>query len=151
MSNLKKILSWLAIAAVLLYYSHITTLSKELAAANTAIEQLSVSLTRATGSVSATSTAEVTGFYQDGVYDGTAQGYGGPVTTQLTIQGGNLVGIEVTQSDGEDAPYYNMCLGILDEIASEQSADDVDTVLGATRTSKGIIGGAQKAFAQAVK
>jgi uncharacterized protein with FMN-binding domain len=86
--------------------------------------------------------------YADGVYSGTTQGYGGPVTTEITIQNGVVVGIEITSADGEDAAYYNMCLGVLDEILVAQSAD-VDTVSGATYTSKGIIGGAREALSKA--
>ncbi|MDR0518640.1 MAG: FMN-binding protein [Clostridiales Family XIII bacterium] len=176
MSLVLKTISCVIIIAALFYYNQMMTLNAELAEANKAVEQMSAAMsaggavspesnvavasglsesdaqpldgTEATGG--ATATLEPEPRYADGTYSGTAQGYGGPVTTELTIKDGYIVGIEITSADGEDAAYYNMCMGILDEIASTQGAD-VDTVSGATYTSKGIIGGAKEALAKAEK
>jgi uncharacterized protein with FMN-binding domain len=150
-----KTISCLIIIASLFYYNRMMELNHELTEANEAMLEMSVKAQQALEASSSAAggaepVSEPQGKYKDGTYSGTAKGYGGPVTTQLTIENGYIVGIEVTSSDGEDAPYYNMCLGILDEIVEEQSSD-VDTVSGATLTAKGIIGGAKKALAKAVK
>ncbi|MDR1042342.1 MAG: FMN-binding protein [Clostridiales Family XIII bacterium] len=160
MTPILKAISCVIIVAVIFYYNQMVKLNEELLEANAAIEEMSVTLEQVTAAAAAAAaaTSEVEaapvdapqGKYKDGVYSGTAKGYGGPVTTEVTIESGFIVGIQITSSDGEDAAYYNMCLGILDDIAKEQSAD-VDTVLGATLTAKGIIGGAAEALAQAEK
>jgi uncharacterized protein with FMN-binding domain len=162
MSFLLKTISCIVVVAVIFYYNQMVKLGDELLEANAAIEEMSVTLEQMTAAAAAAEAAMMEagesepappvepprGKYKDGVYSGTAKGYGGPVTTELTIENGFIVGISITSSDGEDAAYYNMCLGILDDIAKEQSAD-VDTVLGATLTAKGIIGGAAEALSQA--
>ncbi|MDR0596345.1 MAG: FMN-binding protein [Clostridiales Family XIII bacterium] len=178
MSLVLKAISCVIVVAALFYYNQMMALNAELAEANEAVEQMSAAAMSAGGAVSsggavladaqaagggsaqsddaqaeaggAAASPEQESRYKDGTYSGTAQGYGGPVTTELTIKDGYIVGIEITSADGEDAAYYNMCMGILDEIASTQGTD-VDTVSGATYTSKGIIGGAKKALAKAEK
>jgi uncharacterized protein with FMN-binding domain len=158
-----KTVSCLIIVATLFYYNEMMELSGELALANETIEEISASMEEmavsinemsapltASGGAAAAPSPESQGKYLDGTYSGTAQGYGGPVTTELTIENGNIVGIAITSSDGEDAAYYNMCLGILDEIAQTQGAD-VDAVSGATLTSIGIIDGAKEALASAAR
>jgi uncharacterized protein with FMN-binding domain len=155
-----RILNVLVIAGALFYYNHDAMMKAEIARANSEIERanarigemttaMTVAAEAATGGAATLATGPQ-GKYKDGVYSGTAEGYGGPVTTELTIENGFIVGIEITAADGEDAAYYNMCLGILDEVVETQGAD-VDTVSGATFTSKGIIGGVAKALAGAVK
>jgi uncharacterized protein with FMN-binding domain len=147
MNFVLKAISCVIIVAALFYYNQMVALGDELLEANATIDKMSVTLEQAASD--GNSPAEPPrGKYKDGIYRGTAKGYGGPVTTELTIEQGFIVGIEITSSDGEDAAYYNMCLGILDEIGEKQSAD-IDTVSGATLTAKGIIGGAAEALAQA--
>lgn len=143
-----KAISCLLIIAALFYYNQMIKLSSELVEANTKINQMADQGTSISDNKTPLSSGE--GKYKDGTYSGTAQGYGGPVTTKITVKNGRISGIEITSSDGEDAAYYNMCLGILDKIVSEQSAD-VDTVSGATYTSNGIINGSKKALQQAAK
>jgi uncharacterized protein with FMN-binding domain len=151
MNFVLKAISCIIIVAALFYYNQMVALGEELLEANATIDKMSVTMEQAAAASDESGVPEpLQGKYTDGTYRGTAKGYGGPVTTELIIEHGFIVGIEITSSDGEDAAYYNMCLGILDEIAEKQSAD-VDTVSGATLTAKGIIGGAAEALAQAEK
>lgn len=140
-----KIISCAIIVAALFYYNQMMKLNDELLAANKKLEQVATQAGGLDGN-----SVNAPGPYVDGTYSGTAQGYGGPVTTELTIENGNITGIEITSSDGEDAAYYNMCLGILDKVVETQGAD-VDTVSGATYTSNGIINGVKDALSQAGK
>jgi uncharacterized protein with FMN-binding domain len=155
--------SCLIIVAALFYYNQIMTLNGEIEMANAQIEKANTQIEKANIQIEKMAAAQAMnitdapvplaapeGKYNDGTYRGTAQGYGGPVTTQITVEGGDVVGIEITSADREDAAYYNMCLGILDEILEEQGAD-VDTVSGATLTSLGIIDSAREALSQAEK
>ena len=79
----------------------------------------------------------VLGPYRDGSYTGSAQGFGGDVTVTVTIQGGYISDITVDDASGEDAAYFSMAEGILDDIMAAQSAE-VDTVSGATFSSTGL-------------
>lgn len=76
------------------------------------------------------------GSYKDGTYTGTGKGYKGTVTAKVTISGGKIKTIDVSGSD--DAAYFNKAKnGIINKMISNQTAD-VDTVSGATYSSKGI-------------
>ena len=72
-----------------------------------------------------------------GTFDGTAKGFGGDVTVTVTIQGGYIADITVDDASGEDAAYFSMAEGILEDILAAQSAE-VDTVSGATFSSMGL-------------
>ncbi|MCB6994549.1 FMN-binding protein [bacterium 210820-DFI.6.37] len=132
----------LIIVAALLYYNQVLSLHQELDKANAAIEAMSQ-----TGESAQTAQ----GNYTDGTYQGSAQGYGGTVTVEVTIENGNMTNIEVISADGEDAAYYNMAIDVLDSIMEKQSADDIDVVSGATYSSNGIIGAAKEALGKAGK
>lgn len=72
-----------------------------------------------------------------GTYEGTGLGFGDDITVQVTIKDGRMNDIAVLKHDGEDRPYYNQSLAMLDEMLSAQSAD-VDIVSGATLTCEGL-------------
>ena len=137
-----RVINIVIIVAALLYYNQILSLHQELDKANAAIAAMSQ-----TGQ----STQQVQGDYTDGTYQGSAQGYGGTVTVEITIENGNIANIEVVSADGEDAAYYNMAIDVLDSIIEKQSADDIDVVSGATYSSNGIIGAAKEALGKAGK
>ena len=88
-------------------------------------------------SASATEEAPALVPYQDGSYTASAQGFGGDVTVTVTIQGGYIADITVDDASGEDAAYFSMAEGILEDILAAQSAE-VDTVSGATFSSMGL-------------
>ncbi len=80
---------------------------------------------------------EAEGRYQDGVYKGTADGFGGTISVSVTVEHGEIADISILSADGEDGTYLEMASGIIDEIIDAQSAE-VDTVSGATFSSTGI-------------
>mgnify|MGYP002523677522 FL=1 len=86
---------------------------------------------------------------QDGTYEGSAFGFGDTITVSITITDGKLTDISVLSADGEDRPYYNQSLPVLDKILSAQSTDGVDTVSGATLTSEGLINAVADALGKA--
>ena len=90
--------------------------------------------------------AETLGPYaNDGTFTGTAQGYGGPVTVEVTVEGGYIVRVEVVDAPGEDAPYLAQASTLADRIVEAQTPN-VDTVTGATFSSAGIINGCVEAL-----
>lgn len=85
---------------------------------------------------------------RDGTYEGSAFGFGDLITVSVTIQGGRITDISVLDASGEDRPYYNQSLPLLDKMLSSQSTE-VDTVSGATLTSEGLIGAVADALGKA--
>ena len=87
--------------------------------------------------------------YKDGTYEGSAFGFGDTITVQVTIQDGKMTDIAVLDASGEDKPYYNQSLPVLDKMLSSQSTE-VDTISGATLTSEGLIDAVADALGKAV-
>ena len=81
----------------------------------------------------------------DGVFTGTAQGYGGPVTTQVAVKGGYIDEVQVVDAPNEDGPYLEQAVKLIDDMLVKQTPN-VDTVSGATFSSAGIINGAVQAL-----
>lgn len=81
----------------------------------------------------------------DGVFTGTAQGYGGPVTMQVTVKGGYIDDVRVVDAPNEDGPYLEQAVKLIDDMLVKQTPN-VDTVSGATFSSAGIINGAVQAL-----
>lgn len=90
---------------------------------------------------------EPSGDYADGVYEGTAQGYGGDVTTEITIEDGYVVKVEVVDHN-ESSVFFETTIEILESMIEIQSAE-VDVVSGATLSSNAIIEGAKEALSAA--
>ena len=76
--------------------------------------------------------------YKDGTYTGSAQGFGGTITVQVTLASDEITDIQVTSAPGEDSAYLSQGEGVISSIISAQSTD-VETVSGATFSSTGII------------
>jgi uncharacterized protein with FMN-binding domain len=86
--------------------------------------------------------------YADGTYTGEAQGYGGPVKMEVTIEHGQITDCTVLSAEKEDTAYFDAAQGVIDEVLDEQTAE-VDTVSGATFSSRGILGAVEDALEQA--
>lgn len=84
-------------------------------------------------------------FTTDGTFTGSAQGYGGLVTMQVTIKDGYIDDVQVASAPGEDAPYLSQAIKLLDDIKAQQTVN-VDTVSGCTYSSVGILNGAKEAL-----
>lgn len=87
--------------------------------------------------------------YADGVYEGTAEGFGGPVSVEVTIDGGDITGIRLLDVSGEDPAYLTQVESLLDQIMLTQGVN-VDTISGATFTSKGLIHAVTEALRKAL-
>lgn len=77
------------------------------------------------------------GSWADGVYRGSAMGYGGTITVEVTISGGSIADIQVVDHAKETPSYFEKALAIVSRIVEAQSPN-VDTVSGATYSSNGI-------------
>lgn len=90
---------------------------------------------------------EVQGNYQDGTYTGTGKGNNGDITVEVTVTGGNITAIALTEHSETDGLYQNAEKGVVNGIIRKQATEGVDTVAGATYTSEGIL----EAVANALK
>lgn len=73
----------------------------------------------------------------DGTYSGSADGYNGTITVSVTVSGGQVTQIDVT--DENDTPqFFAQAETLLDTIINNQSLQ-VDAVSGATYSSAGLI------------
>ena len=94
-------------------------------------------------------TAEGTLPYVDGIYYGTAEGYKGDIKVAVVIQDKTIKAILVTEKQ-DDEPFITNAMDVIKNVMKKQSAD-VDTVSGATYSSKGLIGAVKAAFEEARK
>ena len=86
--------------------------------------------------------------WTDGSYTGKATGFGGDVKVKVTVSGGAITAINVTEHSGETEPYYTNALAVIDTIIDAQSTD-VDTVSGATLSSEAIRSATENALKSA--
>lgn len=88
--------------------------------------------------------------YKDGTYTGTAKGYSGTVTLTAKIKKGIITSLDVKHTDTPQ--FFQKAWDVLENaIIQNQSADGIDTVSGATYSSKGILNAMKDIQKQAAK
>ena len=85
----------------------------------------------------------------DGVYTGSGQGYNGPIRVRVTVSGGNITNVEIL-SNSDDAPFFNRAKAVIGRLLGSPGKS-VDTVSGATYSSRGIIDAVRNALSGAGK
>jgi len=90
------------------------------------------------------------GTYKDGTYTGSATGFkGGTTKVSVTVSGGKITSVK-TLSTFDTPRFYAICeQTIIGKILSSQSTS-VDTVSGATYSSKGIMNAVKNALSNAI-
>lgn len=90
--------------------------------------------------------AKITGSFdlKDGVYRGTGTGFAGDITVAVQIKDKQISSIEVV-STSDDAAFFNRAKAVLDSMIEKQTYN-VDTVSGATFSSKGLISAVKNAL-----
>ena len=86
--------------------------------------------------------------YKDGVYTGSAQGFGGMITVSVTIRDGTIADLRVTSAPGETEPYFSRAKAVVSCVLSA-GTPNVDAVSGATFSSAGILNAAKQALNKA--
>ena len=80
-------------------------------------------------------------------------GYGyrsGRIVLKVTASGGELKGIDVIEKNDQDDDYFNDAMEIVEKIKNGKNINVVDTVSGATYSSKGILTALTEALNKAV-
>jgi len=86
---------------------------------------------------------------KDGTYEGSAEGFKGTIAVSVTVSGGAVTDIEITES--RDTPkFFEQAKAMLDKILNGQTLE-VDAVSGATYSSKGIQEAVYQALLPAVE
>lgn len=88
---------------------------------------------------------KASGQLADGQYIGTADGFNGPITVSVTVSGGTVTAVEVT--DHSDTPF--IADGAIEQVTAaivESQTADVDAVSGATYTSNGVMNAVKDAL-----
>ncbi len=81
---------------------------------------------------------EVQGAYKDGVYEGIGKGNNGDIKVKVTVEGGNVISVELMEHGETEGIYEAAEENVVAEIIKKQTAE-VDAVSGATNTSNGIM------------
>lgn len=86
--------------------------------------------------------------YRDGVYTGEAQGFGGPIAVQVTIQSDTITDITILSHDGETTSYFSRARQVIPAMLTANSPE-VDSISGATYSSTGILNAVKSTLAKA--
>ncbi|MGN0593254.1 MAG: FMN-binding protein [Ruminococcus sp.] len=86
--------------------------------------------------------------YHDGIYEGEAEGFGGTIAVQVCIENGIITELCIVSAKREDEAYLNAASAVIDRILDMQSAE-VDSIIGATFSSNGIIRASEAALRKA--
>lgn len=90
------------------------------------------------------------GKYRDGTYTGEAQGNNGPVKVSVTVKSGKITDVNVI-SHNETPGLSDAAIEKVTKAIVEKQTWEVDTVSGATNTSKAIKDAVKAALEGAVK
>lgn len=85
---------------------------------------------------------------KDGSYQGSADGFDGKITVRVTIANGKIADVEVL-SNSDTPSYFNRALAVIGRIKGRETGS-VDTVSGATYSSRGIIDAVNNALSKAI-
>lgn len=88
--------------------------------------------------------------YKDGTYTGTGKGYSGTITLTAKIKKGVITSLKVENTD-TPAFFQKAWDRLEEEILEKQAAEGIDTVSGATYSSKGILEAFRDILKQAKK
>ncbi len=86
---------------------------------------------------------------KDGTYEGISNGYGGKLRVEIEIKDGKLVDLKVVEHS-ETSSYFDAVQRVIKQIIEKGGVDGVDTLSGATISSKAIINAVKDAMSQAV-
>lgn len=111
---------------------------------NTTVRKSTWKTTKKTSTAKSGAHGEAQSFV-DGTYEGVGVGYAGHIKVKVVVEGSKIVSIEVVEVEADDGPFVSKAKGVIDAMLEYQTID-VDTVSGATYSSKGIIAAVRNAL-----
>jgi len=94
----------------------------------------------------ALSAAGGTQSFTDGEFEGTGEGFGGPIKVKVVVSGGKITGIELLENSETPGLGDVGAQNVIDSIIAEQKTD-VDVSSGATFSSNGVMEAVKNALA----
>lgn len=85
--------------------------------------------------------------FKDGIFKGEGEGFNGKTNVLVEVQNGKIKRVDVLSS-GDDESYLNEAKNLIPTIIEKQSLN-VDSISGATFSSKGIISAVENALKNA--
>ncbi len=85
----------------------------------------------------------------DGRYDDSSTGYAGQVKVQVTVVGGRIESVEVTEH--KEKQFYSALIDTTAQLLARQSVQGIDATSGATITSQAIVNATARALAKGAK
>ena len=143
-----KWINLIVITVVLISYQKYATARADLVAAHEAEEKKAQDLEREYARMVEEAEESSAGL-KDGVWKATGQGFGGDITLQVSIKDHKITKVEILSAQGEDPEYLSMAETLLSKIVDVQTTDGLDTVTGATFSSRGILAAAEQALEEA--
>ena len=89
--------------------------------------------------------------YSDGIYQGTADGFRPGLTVEVEIKNDEIIRLEVISHNEQNRNYWGYPVENIPKWIVAAQSTDVDTVSGATYTSRGIIAAAEEALGKALR
>lgn len=87
--------------------------------------------------------------YKDGTYEGSGRGNRDQIKVQVIVKGGKLSSVKVLSHHETEAIIQAPIDMMLPEIVKNNGTNGVDTVAGATNSSKGILAAVSDALSKA--
>ena len=76
--------------------------------------------------------------YRNGRYEGSGTGYKGELRVVVTIEDSRISSVDIVES-ADDKAYLRLAAGLTEDIIARQTTEGINTVSGATFSSKGLI------------
>ena len=83
---------------------------------------------------------------EDGVFTGEANGYGGPIKAEVTVEGGKITALTLTGEKETEAIGGQALAPLTEAILAAGTVDGVDVYAGATWTSNGVFAAVRSAL-----
>jgi fumarate reductase flavoprotein subunit len=100
------------------------------------------------GTCAGLKTGPVAAGYESGIYEGSGQGFRGPVRVAVQVEADGIAGIEILDH-GDDLFPGGAAMEELLEIVLDGICIDVDVISGATESSAGFLAAVEDAWAKA--
>lgn len=88
--------------------------------------------------------------YKDGIYEGIGNGYGPNLKVEVMIESGEITNIKIIDHNERGEGFYLPAFENIPGKIIEKQSTDIDSISGATFTSKGIIEAVDDALSKAV-
>ncbi len=108
-------------------------------------------VSQSVGEEAAVSAKEAAGAFNlaDGTYEGEGTGYAGKIRVAVTVKDRTITDISILKNEADTASFFERAKGVIDRILQPQQLE-VDTVSGATYSSRGIINAVKNALTNEV-